>query len=185
MQAMDLLLTRTSSARLAEPAPNAEQRTLLFQAAMRAPDHGLLQPWRFISIEGDARVKLGQIFAEGLVQQELNASAEKIEKAKSLLMRAPLIITVIFTPTQDHKVTELDQLLAAGCAAHAIVQSAFAQGLGAIWRTGDMVNSQAVVTALELEPAEKIVGFIYVGHNLSSPRILPDIDLANFVTNWC
>ncbi|MFT0211220.1 nitroreductase family protein [Pseudomonas sp. F1_0610] len=184
MQAMDLLLTRTSSARLSEPAPTAEQRTLLFKAAMRAPDHGLLQPWRFISIEGEARNKLSQIFADELMQQEPGISTEKIEKTKGLLLRAPLVVAVIFTPKQDHKVTSLDQLLAAGCAAHSILQSAFAQGLGAIWRTGDMISSQAVLTALELKPEEKIVGFIYLGNNLTTPRSVPDVDLSKFLTNW-
>ena len=55
MQALDALLNRVSVPRLLEPAPTAEQREVLFAAAMRAPDHGQLRPWRFLTVEGAAR----------------------------------------------------------------------------------------------------------------------------------
>ena len=54
MQALDALLNRVSVPRLIDPAPTAEQREVLFGAAMRAPDHGHLQPWRFLTVEGAA-----------------------------------------------------------------------------------------------------------------------------------
>ncbi|HCN46567.1 MAG TPA: nitroreductase, partial [Pseudomonas sp.] len=59
MEALDALLNRVSVPRLTEPAPNAAQREGLFQAALRAPDHGQLRPWRFITVEGDGRNRLG------------------------------------------------------------------------------------------------------------------------------
>ena len=64
MDALDALLNRVSAPRLCEPAPDAAQRELLFRAALRAPDHGQLRPWRFLTIEGAAREKLGELFAE-------------------------------------------------------------------------------------------------------------------------
>jgi hypothetical protein len=44
MQAVDVLLNRVSVPRLVEPAPDAAQREVLFGAALRAPDHGMLRP---------------------------------------------------------------------------------------------------------------------------------------------
>ena len=64
MQALDLLLNRVSVGRLLEPAPDAAQRELMFRAALRAPDHGQLRPWRFITVDGEARARLGELFAE-------------------------------------------------------------------------------------------------------------------------
>ena len=55
MQALDALLNRVSVPRLIDPAPTAEQREVLFAAATRAPDHGHLQPYRFLTVEGAAR----------------------------------------------------------------------------------------------------------------------------------
>ena len=48
LDATQLLLTRQSTPRLIAPAPNAEQLTLLLNAAARVPDHGALNPWEFI-----------------------------------------------------------------------------------------------------------------------------------------
>ena len=61
MQALDLLLNRVSVGRLLEPAPDAAQRELMFRAALRAPDHGQLRPWRFITVDGEARARLGDV----------------------------------------------------------------------------------------------------------------------------
>ena len=58
MQALDALLNRVSVPRLLEPAPTQEQRDVLFAAAMRAPDHGQLRPWRFLTVEGAAVERL-------------------------------------------------------------------------------------------------------------------------------
>ena len=55
MEALDVLLNRVSVPRLVEPAPDAAQREILFSAALRAPDHGQLRPYRFLTVEGDAR----------------------------------------------------------------------------------------------------------------------------------
>ena len=79
MQALDLLLNRVSVGRLLEPAPDAAQRELMFRAALRAPDHGQLRPWRFITVEGEARRRLGELFAGALasVRHLKQSSAER------------------------------------------------------------------------------------------------------------
>ena len=59
MEALDALLNRVSAPRLLDPAPTAEQREVLFAAALRAPDHGQLRPYRFLTVEGAARNQLG------------------------------------------------------------------------------------------------------------------------------
>jgi nitroreductase len=61
MDAIDALLTRASNARLQEPAPDADTLELAFGAALRAPDHGLLRPWRVQVIRGAARERFGQV----------------------------------------------------------------------------------------------------------------------------
>lgn len=46
---------------------------------------------------------------------------------------------------QDHfKVPKSEQLLAAGCAAHGILLAAYAQGVGGVWRTGELAYSPHV-----------------------------------------
>ena len=45
MDALELLVNRRSASRLTEPAPAGEQLQNILRAALRAPDHGTLQPW--------------------------------------------------------------------------------------------------------------------------------------------
>src|SRR5690606_42110714 len=89
MDALDLLLNRVSVTRLVEPAPSAEQLQLMFRAALRAPDHGQLRPWRFLTIEGQARDTLGEWFGEALRLRQPDASEGVLQKPGKLPPRAP------------------------------------------------------------------------------------------------
>ena len=62
MDALSLLLNRSSQPRLSAPAPSGEALENIMQAALRAPDHACLTPWRFIVCEGKGLDKLGQLF---------------------------------------------------------------------------------------------------------------------------
>ena len=81
MDAMELLLNRTSIApRLhQEPAPSDAELGQILAAACRAPDHGRLRPWRFIVIRGEARARLGEVFAAALKARAPDASEAAIE----------------------------------------------------------------------------------------------------------
>jgi len=57
-----------SQARHAVPLQEAVEAML--RATARAPDHGRLQPWRLMLIEGDARRSLGEVLAESLARRE-------------------------------------------------------------------------------------------------------------------
>lgn len=58
MDALTLLTTRKSNKKLTTPAPNAEQLERIFEAAMRAPDHGKLHPYHFIVMKNESLNKL-------------------------------------------------------------------------------------------------------------------------------
>ena len=58
---MQFLQGRNSSPRLMEPAPSAREMEDIFRAAVRAPDHAWLRPWRFITIAGQRREDFGQV----------------------------------------------------------------------------------------------------------------------------
>ena len=95
MQALDALLNRVSVPRLLEPAPTQEQRDVLFAAAMRAPDHGQLRPWRFLTVEGAAREQMGTLLVEAARLQDPDAPQAVLDKAQNGPLRAPLVVVVI------------------------------------------------------------------------------------------
>jgi nitroreductase len=63
MDAMKLLLERTSAVKVQEPGPTQEELDTILRSAVRAPDHGRLRPWHFIVITGEARVRFGSLLA--------------------------------------------------------------------------------------------------------------------------
>jgi nitroreductase len=171
-------------ARLVEPAPDAQQRELLFRAALRAPDHGQMHPWRFLTVEGEARERLGQLFVDTLLARDPAASQVALDKARSMPLRAPLLVVVIARLREHPKVPPQEQLLAAGCAAHGIVLAAHAQGLGAMWRSGEMCHSPEVIQGLGVGPGEEIIGFIYLGSVQGPLRAAGTLNPEDFVSAW-
>lgn len=184
MEALEALLQRVSVARLGDPAPTAAQRELLFRAALRAPDHGQLRPWRFLTVEGEARVALGELFARAQQARDPQAPAALLDKARGMPLRAPLLIVAIASLKAHAKVPESEQLLAAGCAAHGVLLAAHAQGLGAIWRSGELSRDPLVAAGLGLAANERIVGFLYLGTPLGELRTPQPLAPEDFVGAW-
>jgi len=163
MEAIELLHTRYSASKLGAPAPSAEAVEAMLEAAARAPDHGRLQPWRLIVIEGDARRSFGEILAESLARRNPLAGEPVLARERAKALRAPLIIVVTTRCDRSGKIPVVEQIVSAGCAAHGLMLAAFAQGLGAFWRTGEAAYDEAVKAALGVGSDDLIIGFIYVG----------------------
>ncbi|MEB0206505.1 NAD(P)H nitroreductase [Pseudomonas sp. CCC3.1] len=184
MEALDALLNRVSAPRLLDPAPSAEQREVLFAAALRAPDHGQLRPYRFLTVEGEARNQLGEILAEAVQAQGGEVTQAALDKARAMPLRAPLVVVVV-ARLQDHfKVPKSEQLITAGCAAHAIELAAYAQGIGAVWRTGELSYNTHVAEGLGLTNGEEVVAFLYLGTPQNELRAAPKVSSAEFVKAW-
>ena len=79
MDALDLLMTRESALKLDAPAPSEADLDKMFASAVRAPDHGRLRPWRFVVIEGDKRVRLGELMADAMRNREPDVSEDMLK----------------------------------------------------------------------------------------------------------
>lgn len=180
---IELMLTRASCPKLSLPAPDEAQLQLMLQCALRAPDHGRLHPWRYLGVRGDAREQLGSLFADE--QQRLNPgiAADKLDKCRQMLLRAPLVVVAVCSPLDNVKVPQLEQLLSCAAGVQQLQLAANALGFHSIWRTGDMVNSQAVREALGLAVQEVIVGFVYVGTATEVPSVT-HLPVSDFYQDW-
>jgi nitroreductase len=184
MDAIDALTTRRSPAQFAEPAPDDEALAEILGAAMRAPDHGKLKPWRFILLRGDARKRFGDVMAAAMKRREPEIPANMLEREREKPLRAPLIVVLAAAIQQGHKIPVIEQMLAAGAAAQNIMLAAHALGYGAAWKTGAPAYDDFVKETLGLTPGDAIVGFIYLGTPATMPASAPPPDLSAFVRNW-
>ena len=163
MDAIDLLLGRVSPAQLAEPGPGAGQLEKILAAGARAPDHGRMQPWRFLLIEGNARERFGELMAQSLQRREPDAPAGKLDAERKKALRAPVIVVVAAAVKENPKVPEVEQIVAAGAACENMLLAAHALGFGGFWRTGPVAYDAEVKRALGFETSDSIVGIIYLG----------------------
>ncbi|MFT7399396.1 MAG: nitroreductase [Rheinheimera aquimaris] len=184
MDALTLLTSRYSSARLTEPAPAGEVLDNIKRAALQVPDHGGLRPWRFIIAEGrQALSRLGDIFAEAAVEDDPAISNDMLERARQLPLRAPMVIVCIAKAVDSSKIPLTEQQHSAACAVMAMQQAAFAQGFGGIWRTGTYAQLDFVKQELGLGEDDEIVGFLYLGMPNGEPPRRNAPDPADFFTN--
>jgi nitroreductase len=158
-------------------------RTIV-EAALRAPDHGKLRPWRFIVIRGDARHRLGELFARALAARDPNAPSAALDKERGKPLRAPVLIAVVSRVQADHKIPEVEQLLSAGAAAMNMLNAVHALGFGGVWLTGGAAYDPAVHTSLGLAATERIVGFVNVGTPTQAPPAVTRPDPTDYITEW-
>ena len=184
MDAIEALTTRASPAALVAPAPDAATLQRILGAAMRAPDHGRLRPWRFIVVEGAARDAFGAVLADALLRREPAAGEATLAKERAKPLRAPLIVVVAAVLREHRGVPAIEQIVAAGAAAENILVAAHALGFGAFWRTGAPAYDETVKRALGLKPDDAIVGFLYLGTPAAAPPPMPPADVAPHLTHW-
>jgi nitroreductase len=184
MDAYEALITRTSPKELGEPAPDEAAEAKIIAAALRAPDHGRLKPWRFLSIRGEGRHRFGEVLASALQRANPNASAETLELERQKPLRAPLILVVAARTEQHPKIPVAEQLLSAGAAAQNIMIASHALGFGAMWKTGAPAYDAGVKEALGLAASDEIVGFMYIGTPKSMPKAPTPLNIADFVQSW-
>ena len=184
MDALQALHQRVSVPRLSEPAPKGDILANIQRAAFRAADHARMRPWRFLIVEGEGRQALGELF----VRSEEQRGAELSDKARQRIaerpLRAPMVMVVIASPKENPKVPEIEQWLSAGAAAQNMITAAYAQGIGAVWRTGDYAYDPSVMAGLGLSDAERIIGFLYLGTVQIAPPEAPETAIADYFQSW-
>lgn len=184
LDAIEALTTRASPAGLTTPAPDASALDAILRAAARAPDHGRLRPWRFILVDGDARIALGEVLADALRVREPGVADAAIAKERAKPLRAPLIVVVAARVREHRGVPEVEQIVAAGAAAQNLLLAAHALGFGGFWRTGAAAYDDTVKRALGLSPQDAIVGFVYLGTPSGAPASPIASDVAPYVSHW-
>ena len=185
MDAVEALTTRASAVKLGEPAPSDHLLATALRAGARAPDHGLLRPWKFLLIRGAARYRLGDVFAEALKRRKPDVSEAVLEREEQKPLRAPLIIVVVAKVQPKHpKIPEIEQVISAGTATQNIMLAFYAQGFGCMWRTGKLAYDPNVKEVLGLEPHDHIVAFLYVGTALAVTPERTRPDHHQFIEVW-
>lgn len=183
-EVLDFLLTRRSrSAKtLADEGPGREELLTLLTAAARCPDHGKLEPWRFVVIEGAARARVAQAARDRAGALGLDAAT--VDKTAAAFTQGAVIVAVMASPRPSDKIPDWEQTMSAGAVCLSLVNAALAAGWGANWLSGPLARDAAfLVGTLGATPGEWVAGFVHIGRETVVPADRPRPD-AEALTTW-
>ncbi len=174
-----------SPKRLIEPGPSQEQLDRLFVAAVAAPDHGQLLPWRFVIVPPDKRGMLAEVFALALIDRDPGATLVQIEAAREKAHRSPLLMLAVvrLVSEQEPEIPNVERMVSLGCAVQNILLASHAMGFGSGLTSGQAMASPRTRALFALSDDETAVCFVNVGtvSKRKPPRTRPVIE--QFVTS--
>lgn len=184
MSNMDFLLSRFSSDSLKQPAPDSEQLYLILSAAMRAPDHGRLRPWRFIVIPDNYRQEWVKTLETIMTKPVYDYPQQYVEKVVRNFSKAPLVLALGMRKiTEKTSVSVDEQLMAASAAVMNVLNAVHALGFAAKWITGPIANPE-LVSALGMQDPYRMMGFMFIGTPEKQKAPDPRVDVGDYVAVW-
>lgn len=177
-EAFDFLRTRRSrpAKTLRAPGPDREALAPILEAGMRVPDHGKLEPWELVVLEGGAPSRLA-----GIVETVGAASGrdpEQVAKQAAMFRDAPVLVAVVSTPVDSPKIPLAEQEASSACVCLSVLNAALASGWGANWLTGWTATDPAFLKeGLGLEGVQ-VAGWIVIGTEGAAPPERPRPDPA-------
>jgi nitroreductase len=183
--ALSLLETRRSGKPrdLVAPGPSNEELDRILTIAMRTPDHGKIAPWRFVVVRQHQRQQLADLLARALPEHDSEATSAHYAKALEFAHQAPMMIVLISSPIQGHKIPVWEQELSCGAVAMNLLHATNALGYVGGWITGWQAYSPRVTKAFCNE-GERIAGFIFLGTPANPLDERPRPSLEEHLSDW-
>ncbi len=165
------------------PGPDAVQMRAIMAAAIRVPDHGKLNPWRFVIVGDDQRDRLSDLLTTAYRAEKPDAGRLEVEAMDQFARQAPKLIVALSTPATGSKIPLWEQELSVGAACMNLLTAAHASGFVGSWLTGWPTYSDAVRDAFS-GPGDRIAGFLFIGSPSRDLEERPRPDYDDVVKNW-
>ena len=164
MDVLEAIHTRQSIGQVKpDPVPRDVIEKLL-AAAVQAPNHYKVRPWRFAVMTGASREKLGEAMAQSTKANKPDATEDALAKDRGKPLRAPVVIAVAVGKPVLAKEKDIEDICATAAAVQNLLLAAHAVGLAAMWRTGPSATDPAIKQFFGWEADQHLVGFVYIGY---------------------
>lgn len=166
------------------PGPDAEQLRGILEAAMRVPDHGKLNPWRFVIIPAERRAAFAELITSTYRAENPGAGPIELDPLRQFAEQAPVMVAVISSPVHHPKIPAWEQQLSAGAACMNMLTAAHAAGFVGGWLTGWAAYNDKVIEALGGKSGDRIAGFIFLGSPSRALEERPRPAYEAVVSTW-
>ena len=165
MDVFEAIHNRQSAAKIKADQPvSRDLIEKLLSAAVQAPNHHKVRPWRFVVVSGDSRQNYGEVLATALRKRKPDSTEEAIKVEREKPLRYPATIVVGVDKPSDPKASELENVMAVAAAVENLLLAAQSLGLIGTWRTGKAAEDPEVKAFFGFAPDQHLVGFIHVGY---------------------
>ncbi len=184
---LDAILKRRSVAprKLVAPGPDEACLLRLVGAAIAAPDHGRLRPWRFMAISPEARQKLAEVNVAAAREADPDLSVDMADRERERAGHAPCLLAVLARIDEESaSVPVHEQWMSVGAAVQNLLLAAEAEGFAAMIVSGRKVASRSYRLAFGLQTHEHVAGMIAIGTPLPGQRPKEALAVADFFSDW-
>lgn len=187
MDAITAISTRTSVKRFRpDPVPREIIQRLL-DCAVRAPNHKLTEPWRFVVLTGGARDHFAEIRARHRLKRFADPAAAESQAASDKVRRdsrdTPAYIVVMCAVNPD-AITREEDYGATMMAIANLITAASAMGLGTYLRTGGVMEDPELRRLAGVADGFRVVAILSLGYPLEKEeprRRKPAADLTRWL----
>lgn len=157
----------------------------MIDAALTAPDHGGLRPWRIIRIADGSREQLARVFVEAKRRRAPDCPPADLDRERDKALHAPMLLVVCARLREDlPDVPPYEQLVAVGAAVQNMLLAAHGLGYGASLLSGAKARDPLVRSCLGVLPGEILVGFLSLGSITEQKPARPRPDAGGLMTVW-
>ena len=155
----------------------------ILEAALAAPDHGALRPWRIVLCTPESRERLAELFVAAKLSLNPAATELELTRDREKALRPPVLLALVATPKPGlEKFPEIEQIASAGAALQSMLLAAYGLGYGAIMLSGSRCAAENVRAALGVQAEETILGFVSVGTIVDKPKLSSRPTLADVLS---
>lgn len=179
------VLARRSHKQLGDPGPSDAQLDTILSVATTVPDHGELQPWRFVVVQGEERDAFGAALEAAGVERNPGLDQAHRDKLRNKAFVAPAFVVIIFSP-KPGKIDLWEQEASAASTGYAMALATHLVGLGAIWKSASVRTGSRLAQLFAMTESEALMGWVNVGTVAREPRAKREpvrlVDVASRLT---
>jgi nitroreductase len=157
---------RSTFPRQYEPGKHVDDAIIrqMLENANWAPTHKLTEPWRFTIFTGNGLKTFAGLQAS--VYKNSAGPGYKENDYQKLLanpLLASHVISIGMKRQAEKNIPEMEEIAAVACAVQNMYLTAAAYNVGCYWTTGGVTFNEAAKPFFDLDAADKLMGFFYVG----------------------
>jgi nitroreductase len=167
---------------LGPPGPSHEELQVMTLAALRAPDHEKLIPFRFVVIRGEGLQRLADLYVQ--YGRRRGKTGRELEQERERALNTPVVIGVVARIDPHHpEVPVHDQWACVGGAITNALNALHIMGYGAKMVAGARALDPGIVAA-HCREGEVLAGWICTGTPVDAAQERGDIDPDRILTRF-